>query len=191
VVSGKQKYKNGDKMTSNSMAPNPGKNGAPSIDDTAVLPFEDLVTAILFILIGVGAFAIAQDYPMGTMHRMGPGMFPLLISALITLVGIGLAVQALRAKRIATDQALAHRPTITFTALRALFFVMLALLAFAILIRPAGLFLATSTLVFISTRAEPGRGVLGSIILALTLACVSAAIFVYGIGLPISLWPVQ
>lgn len=180
-------------MTIGNGVPDPSTNDSPQplADDDAAQPFEDLVTAIIFILIGVGAFAMALAYPIGTMHRMGPGMFPLLISGLITLVGVGLALQAVLAGRAAESQAVAPKLTPSFTAIRALFFVMLALLTFALLIRPAGLFLATSILAFISTRAEPGRGVLGSIILSLTLSCASAAIFVYGIGLPIPLWPLQ
>ncbi len=180
-------------MTVDNSLPSLGTSDAlqPLIDDDTAQPFEDLVTAVIFILIGVGAFAIALTYPVGTMHRMGPGMFPLLISGLMTVVGIGLAVQAMLARRAATSQGLTTQLTPSFTAIRALFFVMLALLAFALLVRPAGLFLATSILAFVSTRAEPGRGVLGSIILSLTLSCASAAIFVYGIGLPIPLWPLQ
>ncbi len=180
-------------MTIGNGVPDPGTNDAPPplTDDDAAQPFEDLVTAVIFILIGVSAFTIALTYPVGTMHRMGPGMFPLLISGLMTVVGIGLAVQAVLAGRASTSQGLTTQLTPSFTAIRALFFVMLALLAFALLVRPAGLFLATSVLAFISTRAEPGRGLLGSIALSLTLSCLSAAIFVYGIGLPIHLWPLQ
>ncbi len=179
-------------MTAGNSAHDPGTNDSPQpLADDAAQFFEDLATAVIFILIGAGAFAIALSYPIGTLHRMGPGMFPLLISGLITFVGIGLAAQTMLAKRGATNQAMAPTLTPSLTAIRALFFVMLALLAFAILVRPAGLFLATSILAFISTRAEPGRGVLGSITLSLTLSCLSAAIFVYGIGLPIPLWPIQ
>jgi hypothetical protein len=157
----------------------------PGEDPKTAYPFEDLVSAGLFILLGLGALIIALEYPTGTMRRMGPGVFPLLVSGLLTTVGVALAVQTLVSGRLKTIPPL--RPK--FETIRALFFVMASLLAFALLIRPAGLFAATAVQVFISTRAEPGRGVVGSVILSLVLAVVAVVIFVYGIGLPIRVWP--
>lgn len=152
-------------------------------------PLEDVVAAAIFIVIGVVAFYLAQDYRTGTLHRMGPGLFPLLISGSLTVIGIALGIQSLAAwrKRDTSDDAPSLIPG--FATMRALFFVMLSLLAFAVLVRPAGLFIATASLVFISTRAEPGRSVVRSLFLAFVIACISAAIFVYGIGLPMPLWP--
>lgn len=148
-------------------------------------PFEDLVAAILFIVIGVGAFWIAQDYPTGTMRRIGPGLFAQIISGLLIAIGVGLAVQTLISGKLKEIP----RVMPAFSTVRALFFVMLSLAVFAVLIRPAGLFIATFVQVFISTRAEPGRKVIGSLILSFAIACLAAVIFIYGIGLPIRLWP--
>ncbi len=170
--------------------PDGSVTNAPISNEDARVLFEDLITAILFIVIGVGAFVVALSYPIGTMHRMGAGMFPLLISGLIISVGIALALQSLRVVKMTTRTTMSKLIP-TFTSIRALFFVMLALLTFAILVRPAGLLLATGALAFISTRAEPSRRLIPSIILSLILSGLSAAIFVYGIGLPIPLLPGQ
>jgi hypothetical protein len=44
---------------------------------------------IVFPTFGVGALGIfmAQDYPMGTALRMGPGYFPIVLSATLILFG--------------------------------------------------------------------------------------------------------
>ncbi|MDP2411804.1 MAG: tripartite tricarboxylate transporter TctB family protein [Pseudolabrys sp.] len=146
---------------------------------------ENLISAILFVAIGTAAMIIATDYPIGSLRRMGPGLFPLLLGGLLTAVGIGLAVQSLL--RFSLPWSFLGLPALA--TLRAMFFVMLALAAFAVLIRPAGLFPATAIMVFISTRAEPGHGIVSALVLSFVLAVTTALIFVYGIGLPIRLWP--
>lgn len=161
------------------------KAGEPGADPATAYPFEDLVAALLFIVIGLGAFVMALGYDVGTMRRMGPGVFPLVVSGLLCAIGIGLAVQTLATSKLKSIPAITPR----FETVRALFFVMASLLAFALLVRPAGLFIATAAQVFIVTRAEPGRPILGSIVLALSLAVIAAVIFIYGVGLPIPLWP--
>jgi hypothetical protein len=161
------------------------QGAAPDVDPATAYPFEDLMAALLFMVIGIGAFVIALDYPTGTLRRMGPGVFPLLVSGLMIAIGAALALQTLLSGRLKSIPSI--RPK--FETVRALFFVMASLLAFALLVRPAGLFIATAVQVFIATRAEPGRALIGSIILSLSLAVIAAVIFVYGVGLHIPLWP--
>jgi putative tricarboxylic transport membrane protein len=67
--------------------------------------------------------------------------------------------------------------------------VTLSLIAFALLIRPAGLFIATAALALVARQAERGASLVRSVVLALALATLSAAIFVYAIGLPFRVWP--
>ena len=47
----------------------------------------DLVTGLLFVAFGVFAIAYGWRYAVGTAARMGPGYFPLMISATLTLIG--------------------------------------------------------------------------------------------------------
>lgn len=174
-------------MAINTADPSPGKLEADG-DQEDGHPVEDLISAAIFIVLGVGAFIMALDYRIGTLHRMGPGIFPLLVSGLMAVLGIALALQALVAWRL-------HRTggksglAFDFAAARALLFTMLSLLVFAMLIRPAGMMIAIAVMVFIATRAQPGRPLVGSLILSVSVSILCAVIFVYGIGLPISLWP--
>ncbi|TVQ38204.1 MAG: tripartite tricarboxylate transporter TctB family protein [Geminicoccaceae bacterium] len=148
-------------------------------------PIQDFIAGVIFVLIGVAAFVAATDYPLGTARRMGPGMFPLLLSGALTLVGVALAAQAAFGGAFRL-----HRLHIAdLRTLRALFFVLLALFAFAVLIRPAGLFLATAATTFVSCWAEPGHRAFSAVVLALVVATLASLVFVQAIGLPIRLWP--
>lgn len=149
---------------------------------------RDFLSALLFAIVGVGAIAIALDYPLGTLRRIGPGALPLMLGVLLTAAGVVLAVQVwLRsdaAGRLISMPSLPRRPMI-----RAVVFVTLSLIAFAVLIRPMGLLIATATLAVVARQAEPGATLLGTIVIALMLALLCSAIFVWAIGLPIRVWP--
>jgi uncharacterized membrane protein YjgN (DUF898 family) len=146
----------------------------------------DFVSGLMFTGIGIAALVIGLDYPAGTVHRMGPGMLPILVSALLIGVGIALSVQSC----IAGDEDGGGKVSLPgLETYRAAFFVLLALLAFGLLIRPAGLFLATVVLVLVSSRAEPRYSLVQAGVLSLALAAMVVAIFVYGLGLPFRVWP--
>ena len=156
-------------------------------------PQTDLLAAAMFMAVGVGAVWIAADYPVGTMRRLGPGALPLGLGVLLLASGMGLALQALLRAR--TDPRwqgepllkLPKRPSIH--VIRSTLCVVTGLGLFGLLVRPAGLFLATATLVLVSSRAEAGTPIIGSLALAVIIPAACVGIFVYGIGLPFRVWP--
>ena len=156
-------------------------------------PQTDLVAAALFVVIGVSAVWIAADYSVGTLRRLGPGALPLGVGALLILSGIGLALQALARAR--AHPSWRSQPLLRFPkppqahVVRSTVCVVLGLGLFGLLVRPAGLFLATAMLVFVSSRAESGTPILGSLALAIIIPAMCVGIFVYGIGLPFRVWP--
>jgi hypothetical protein len=177
-------------MAINKATPTLGRSDSDAEkDEEAGNPVEDLVSAAIFIVLGVGAFVMALDYRTGTLHRMGPGIFPLIVSGLLAILGAALAVQALVAWRLRRASGADAGLIPDFAATRALILTMVSLLAFALLIRTAGMMIAITAMAFIATRAQPGRPILSSLILSASLAVICAVIFVYGIGIPISLWP--
>lgn len=177
-------------MATDNAAPALGKaDDKAESDQDAGHPVEDLIAAAIFIVLGVGAFVMALDYRTGTMHRMGPGIFPLLVSGLMAVFGAALGVQALVAWRLRRASGAKAGLLPDMAAMRALILTMVSLVAFALLIRTAGMMIAITAMAFIATRAQPGRPILSSLILSASLAVICAAIFVYGIGIPISLWP--
>ena len=156
-------------------------------------PQADLVAAALFIVTGFGAVWIALDYPLGTLRRLGPGAMPMGVGVLLILSGFGLGLQTLL--RLRYEGPLTKPVLLGWFkwpkrhVLRATFSIVAGLCAFGLLVRPSGLFLATAVLVFLSSRAEAGTPILGSILLALVIPAMCVGIFVYGIGLPFRVWP--
>jgi len=156
-------------------------------------PQTDLLAAGMFVAIGVAALWIASDYSMGTLRRLGPGALPMGVGVLLVLCGAGLGLQALIRAR--TDPSWRDKPLLSLPdmpkphVLRAVGCVVVGLGLFGLLVRPAGLFLATAALVFVSSRAESGTPMLGSITLTVIIPAMCVGIFVYGIGLPFKVWP--
>jgi hypothetical protein len=149
---------------------------------------RDFASALLFVAIGIGATSIAWTFPLGTFHRIGPGALPLGVGVLMIVVGAALAAQAW--VRGAEAGPLVPMPTMPGgRAVRAVVFVTLSLIVFALLIRPMGLFVATAVLALVARQAERGATLLGSVVVALVLAALCSGIFVYAIGLPFRVWP--
>ncbi len=106
----------------------------------------DLLTGLLFLTLGGCVILYGLRYAMGSAMRMGPGYFPFLTSVCLMLVGLVLVVRSLirGGKAIGT------------LALRPLFVVLLATLAFGLLIERAGFLLASIALVFASRLVDRG-----------------------------------
>jgi hypothetical protein len=49
---------------------------------------KDFWTGLIYIFFGLSAVLLATDYGMGTAIKMGPGYFPIVLGALLTLIGI-------------------------------------------------------------------------------------------------------
>jgi len=56
---------------------------------------KDLITGLLFVIIGVIFQFYSSIYEFGTTSNMGPGYYPSLISAILMLLGIILVVKNL------------------------------------------------------------------------------------------------
>src|SRR5947208_8273084 len=51
---------------------------------------KDFWSGLFFIAVAAGFIGLSHQYGTGTMHRMGPGLFPTLVGVL--LVGLGLII---------------------------------------------------------------------------------------------------
>ena len=139
----------------------------------------DLLTGLLFLALGGFVIVYGSRYAMGSAMRMGPGYFPFLTSICLMLLGLVLVVRS----RIRDGK------TIGTLALRPLFVVLFATLAFGFLIERAGFLLASIALVLASRFADRGFRFVEVAALALFLTALIAAIFRYGLGLPIRMMP--
>jgi hypothetical protein len=178
----------------------------------------DVLAGGLFLLVGLGVMFIAGDYPVGDVARMGPGYFPQLLGGLLALLGVIVLVMGVRAPpdRVAhrlfwtwlavpvfwvllagfgrmgvtgLDLALSVLLVLAWLVSRPLFWVLAGVALFALSLEPLGLGLASLVLMLAARRAEPELSWRGAFAAWLVLLLVSLAIFVWGLGTPLPVWP--
>ena len=140
---------------------------------------RDFWAGILFAAFGVAAIVIARDYSMGTAGRMGPGYFPRGLGSILILLGLILAVRALR---------LRGHP-IQFGSFQPLLIVLGSVLVFGLAAPKLGLIVATILLIVISSMASHEFRWKEAVVSAMLLAAFTLAAFVYGLKLQLPTWP--
>ena len=135
---------------------------------------KEFLSGVHFIGIGALGIFLAQDYPMGTALRMGPGYFPIVLSGILILMGIYCLVQGLL-----KPERMPHN-----WSLRALIILPIAMALFGILMEHAGFIPALIVLVFISAAAGREFKFLEVLLMAVGLTAGSWALFIWGLGLP-------
>jgi hypothetical protein len=140
---------------------------------------RDLVAGLMFVLWGAAGLWIASDYPRGTALRMGPGYMPMLLCWGLVILGGIIAIKGLLTTGV----------SLTAWHLRPLVLVLAAIIAFALLIEPAGLAIATVAIVVIGAAGGLEFRWREALALALGLAAGAVGLFVYGLKLPMPLWP--
>jgi hypothetical protein len=140
---------------------------------------KDFWAGLIFIAIGAAFIALASQYRLGDMHRMGPAMFPILVGALLAVLG---AIIALRA--FVLDGESVPR----FYA-RPLGVSLLAIVLFGAALQWLGLVAAVVALVLVGAYAARDVRLLENVALAAVMILFSVAVFVWLLGLPLPLWP--
>ena len=133
----------------------------------------------LFFTLGVGAVAFGWDLPRGQASRMGPGYFPMLLSFLLT--GLGLVTMAKAA--LASGERLDHWHW------QRMVFILGSIAVFALLITKTGLAIAAFAIVTISASAASDKRWREILVLAVCLSAASVILFVVLLGLPLRVWP--
>lgn len=132
-------------------------------------------------VMGVGAVLVAEGIrlPTGHLASFGPGLFPLIMGSIIILFGALLLIVGRVAPADVAEEPIAWRPMI---------FVSVGMIAFAELVRTAGLIPATLAVVVISSFGLPRFRPVTALLLAMALSIAGVAIFIYGLGLALSAW---
>jgi len=140
---------------------------------------KDFYSGLIFIAFGVGAIVIANNYPLGTAARMGPGYFPRILGILLILLGAALALRALKLK--GEPIAAWHwRPTLV---------VLGSVVLFGYIVNFAGLVLSTIILIVMSSWASTEFRLKESIIAGIALSVLVVLVFVVGLKLQLPIWP--
>lgn len=143
---------------------------------------RDTVGGLFFAAIGL-AFVLGSNHlPMGEAARMASGYFPRLLGYCLIFIGLVISIRG------TFSEKKSHEIIYRF-ALKKVLLIGTALLAFAFLLEPAGLWIALSVLVFISSFASEQRRIREALILTVVVDLLVAAVFVGAIGLEINLLP--
>jgi len=139
-----------------------------------MLPNRDFWGGVMLMVIGVAAVYIAKDYRLGSMARMGPGFFPIVLGVILFLFGLNLMVKGLiKGEKIQGNWSL-----------RALILLSLSLVLFGVLMEHVGLIPALVVLIFGSASAGKEFRLVEVCLLTVVLTGLSVVLFVWGLGLP-------
>ena len=134
----------------------------------------DVLAGGLFIVLGAGFLILAQDFGFGSLLRMGPGFFPIILSTLLIAIGVVVAVRG----RVQQD-------TLTWPRLGRHARVIMAMVLFAGLMQPLGSYFTMPVVVVLAASASPAFSWRSAIALAFGLTLASDLIFRLGLGLPL------
>jgi hypothetical protein len=139
---------------------------------------KDFFCGLLLLAIAAVFAAGLFDLEIGTAFRMGPGYFPLVLTLLLAALGIAILINGLRVP----GEPVGALPW------RAILLIVLPVIFFGAALRGLGLVPSLSIAAFVSTLA--GRPWSPAVALATTVLLVAgcAGIFVFALGLPISLF---
>jgi len=141
---------------------------------------QDFWAGLMFIGFGLFFATVALvNYQMGSAVRMGPAYFPTVLGGLLVFLG---AI-------VMFNSFVVTGPNVAKFNFRPLLFVMASSLAFAYLLKPLGLVLASIALVFISAYGGHEFKWKEVAILSVVLVIFSVLVFVKGLTLPFPICP--
>ena len=126
----------------------------------------------------VGGKLIA-GYQMGSSVRMGPAYFPVMLGGLLAVLGLIVLFESI----------IVEGPKVAKFHFRPLIFIALSSLAFAYLLKPLGLVLASVILIFICAYGGHEFKWKEVAIMSVVLAVFSVIVFVKGLSLPFPVCP--
>jgi len=140
---------------------------------------RDLLAGLLFVAFGVAALVLSHAYEIGAASRMGPGYFPRLLGLLLVVLG---SVLALRGFWPSSEPQPRWR-------WRPLLVVLAGVASFTVAAPRLGLVVASLLLVFISSAASEEFSWKEALISGAIQGLAAVAVFVYGLGIPLPIWP--
>lgn len=139
---------------------------------------KDFFTGLLLLAVcAVFGYGLL-DLPIGTAFRMGPGYFPMVLTGLLAIFAVSLMINGLRSD----GEPIGAIPW------RAIFVITLSVGLYGATLKGLGLVPALALTVFISTFAAGKWDAKIAIAVTVVLVSACAAIFVRGLGLPLSLF---
>ncbi|OQW55262.1 MAG: tripartite tricarboxylate transport(TTT) family subunit TctB [Proteobacteria bacterium SG_bin9] len=160
---------------SEATGPSPGKPRATSF----IRSPQDFFGGLVLMAIAAFAYWAASDLQGMRGFTFGPGTAPRLFAALLFFLGGGVAIMGLTS----------DGPPLQKYGVRGPFFVSLAIVAFALLIRPMGLIVTAFASFMVAAMGSDETKWLEAAIVGACLTAFCALLFPYALGLPLQLWP--
>lgn len=141
--------------------------------------WPDICGGLVLAVIGAGAAGwAALYYDIGTLRRMGPGFFPVVLGAVLFLLGMVVALPALARSAVAPRlEAGVAVP------------LLLAIVIFALGLSRLGLAGATAATVLVATLPAPRKGWVWRVVLATIVTALTLLVFSLGLRMTLPLWP--
>jgi hypothetical protein len=139
---------------------------------------QDFWAGLLFLIVGCLALWFGGNYTFGTATKMGPGYMPTVLSWALVLIGAFLSLRA-----FALDG-----PPIESSLVRPQVFIVLAIIAFGLLIERVGLAPAIIVVTIIAALASREMRWRETIVVAVGLAVLCVGLFIYLLGQPLTIW---
>lgn len=133
----------------------------------------------IFVLIGGGFVVGSLGYELGTPLRMGPGAFPLLVGAVVAVLGLAIVIKGLIAGEVIEFGSIPWRAVAVLVA---------ALLFFGFTVRGFGFVPTAAVTALLTTLASTRVRPLMAVTVAAGLTVAATLIFVFGLQLRIPLW---
>ena len=141
---------------------------------------QDFWAGLMFIAFGLFFVIVALTfYQMGSSVRMGPAYFPVVLGGMLAVLGAVVLVNAM----------VVEGPPVAKFHFRPLIFIAISSLAFAYLLKPLGLVLASAALVFISAYGGHEFKFKEVLIMTVVLVIFSVLVFMKGLSLPFPVCP--
>jgi hypothetical protein len=140
---------------------------------------KDFWSGVMFIAFAAVALLAARGYSLGAAGKMGPGYFPIMLGSVLALLGLILVVRS-----FVIDGEAVSRIQILPLAVIAV-----AVVLFGVLLQPLGLILSLATVTIVSAFASRESKPLEIVALTCVLAAFAVGVFVYGLRLPLPIWP--
>jgi putative tricarboxylic transport membrane protein len=140
---------------------------------------RDLYGGIALVMLATVALIASSELPGQRGFAFGPGTAPRLFAFALAALGAAVAIGGV----------FAEGPPIEKYKIRGPFFVIIAILAFAGIIRPLGLVPSTFLAFMISIVGSTEMRWIESLIAAVAMTVFCVLLFVYLLNLPFQLWP--
>jgi hypothetical protein len=142
---------------------------------------KDFWSGVMFAVFGLLFAGIAQRYDMGSAARMGPSYFPTVLGGLLVLLGLIIGFNSLSVVSADSKVDRFH--------FKPLLLILGSVVAFGLLLRPAGLIVALAVLVIVASLGSGEFKWREIVPLAIGLTLLVLAVFIYGLSMTIPVLP--